>query len=166
MAGEEAQDPLIGARIGPCRVETRLAAGGMGVVYRARHLQLGQDVAVKILSPSLAQDQEYVTRFFREAGAAGQIDHPNVVRVIDVGKHEDRYFLFNEQGDLIIAKLSPNGYEEVSRAHIIDPTNTMAGRGRKVVWMHPAFADRCVFAKNDQELVCVSLAKRLSRPVA
>jgi hypothetical protein len=68
----------------------------MGVVYRARHLQLGQEVAVKILAPSLAQDQEYVTRFFREAGAAGQIDHPNVVRVIDVGKHEERYYLVME----------------------------------------------------------------------
>jgi valyl-tRNA synthetase len=74
-------------------------------------------------------------------------------------RHENRYFLFNEQGDLIIAKLSPKGYEEVSRTHLIDPTNAMAGRGRKVVWMHPAFADRCVFAKNDKELVCVSLAK-------
>jgi outer membrane protein assembly factor BamB len=74
-------------------------------------------------------------------------------------RHEDRYFLFNEQGDLIIAKLSPQGYEEVSRARIIDPTNTMAGRGRTVVWMHPAFADKCVFAKNDKELVCVSLAR-------
>ncbi len=96
MPGEESSDPLIGSKIGPCRVEMRLAAGGMGVVYRARHLQLGQEVAVKILAPSLAQDQEYVTRFFREAGAAGQIDHPNVVRVIDVGKHEDRYYLVME----------------------------------------------------------------------
>lgn len=96
MAGEEALDPLIGARVGPCRIEQRLAAGGMGVVYRALHTQMGHDVAVKILAPSLAQDQEYVTRFFREAGAAGQIDHPNVVRVIDVGKFEDRYYLVME----------------------------------------------------------------------
>ncbi|MCI0699616.1 MAG: PQQ-like beta-propeller repeat protein [Planctomycetia bacterium] len=73
--------------------------------------------------------------------------------------HGDRYFLFNEQGDLIIAKLSPKGYAEIDRARIIDPTNTMAGRGRKVVWMHPAFANKCVFARNDKELVCVSLAK-------
>jgi outer membrane protein assembly factor BamB len=69
----------------------------------------------------------------------------------------DRYFLFNEQGDLIIAKLSPKGYEEIDRAHVIDPTNTMAGR--KVVWMHPAFANRCVYARNDKELVCLSLEK-------
>jgi hypothetical protein len=96
MTGDEPIDPLIGTRIGPCRIEMRLAAGGMGVVYRARHLQLDQDVAVKILAPSLAQDNEYVTRFFREAGAAGQIDHPNVVRVVDVGKHEDKYFLIME----------------------------------------------------------------------
>jgi len=96
MNGEQADDPLIGTKIGPCRVELRLAAGGMGVVYRARHLQLDQDVAIKILAPSLAQDQEYVTRFFREAGAAGQIDHPNVVRVVDVGRHEDKYYLVME----------------------------------------------------------------------
>ena len=71
----------------------------------------------------------------------------------------DRYFLFNEQGDLIIAKLTPKGYEEIDRAHIIEPTNAMAGNGRLVVWMHPAFASKCVFARNDKELVCVSLAK-------
>jgi len=74
-------------------------------------------------------------------------------------KHLDRYFLFNEQGDLIIAKLSPGGYEEVSRTHLIDPTNVMAGATRKVVWMHPAFANQCVFVRNDKEIVCYSLAK-------
>lgn len=71
----------------------------------------------------------------------------------------DRYFLFNEQGELIIARLSPKGYEEIDRAHVIDPTNTMAGRGRLVVWMHPAFANKCVYVRNDKELKCVSLAK-------
>ena len=73
--------------------------------------------------------------------------------------HGDRYFLFNEQGDLIIAKLSPKGYEEIDRVHVIDPTNTMAGRGRLVVWMHPAFANKCVYVRNDKELICVSLAE-------
>ncbi len=70
----------------------------------------------------------------------------------------ERFFIFNEQGDLIIAKFSPSGYEEVSRAHIIEPTNTMA-RGRKVDWSHPAFANKCVFVRNDRELLCYSLAK-------
>lgn len=71
--------------------------------------------------------------------------------------HADRYFLFNEQGDLLIAKLSPKGYEELSRAHLIDPTNT--DPRRLVVWTHPAFANRCVFVRNDKELVCFDLAK-------
>jgi outer membrane protein assembly factor BamB len=73
-------------------------------------------------------------------------------------RHADRYFLFNEQGDLIIAKLSPKGYEELSRAHIIDPTNKDVS-GRRVVWVHPAFADKCVFVRNDKELVSYSLEK-------
>jgi outer membrane protein assembly factor BamB len=71
----------------------------------------------------------------------------------------DRYFLFNEKGDLIIARLSPKGYEEVGRANILAPTNNMAPpAGRLVLWSHPAFADRCIFARNDREIVCVSLA--------
>ncbi|MFN3484837.1 MAG: serine/threonine protein kinase [Planctomycetota bacterium] len=96
MTFDQDNDPLIGIKIGSFRVEKRLAAGGMGVVYRARHISQDQEVAIKLLAPTLAQDQEYVTRFFREAGAAGQIDHPNVVRVIDVGRHEDKYYLVME----------------------------------------------------------------------
>ena len=73
-----------------------------------------------------------------------------------VVKHEDRYFLFSEKGDLVQARLSREKYEELGRMHIIEPTNTMAGR--PVVWTHPAFANRCVYARNDKEIVCVSLA--------
>jgi outer membrane protein assembly factor BamB len=72
----------------------------------------------------------------------------------------DRFFLFNEKGDLIIARLTPEGYQEISRAHILKPTNIMAGR--PVVWSHPAFANKCMFARNDEELVCVSLAANAS----
>jgi outer membrane protein assembly factor BamB len=72
-------------------------------------------------------------------------------------KNGDRFFLATEKGDLIIAKLSPKGYEEISRTHLLEPTAT--AWGREIVWSHPAFADRCVFARNDKELICVSLAK-------
>jgi outer membrane protein assembly factor BamB len=67
-----------------------------------------------------------------------------------------RYIIFNDQGDLILARLSPKGYDEIDRAHILEPVQ--AARGREVVWSHPAFARRCVFARNDKEMVCVSLA--------
>ena len=72
-------------------------------------------------------------------------------------KNGDKYFLFSETGHLIIAKLSPSGYEELSRAKILEPTNECFGRD--VVWSHPAFADQCCFARNDKEIVCVSLAE-------
>jgi outer membrane protein assembly factor BamB len=71
-------------------------------------------------------------------------------------KHEDRFVLFNEQGDLILARLTPQGYQELDRANLLSPTNQVFGR--ELVWSHPAFANRCVFARNDKELVCVSLA--------
>ncbi|MSU35622.1 MAG: pyrrolo-quinoline quinone [Pedosphaera sp.] len=71
-------------------------------------------------------------------------------------KNGPRFFLFSEKGDLIIAKLSPQGYDEISRAHLLDPVNT--DPGRPVVWSHPAFANRRVYVRNDRELVCVDLS--------
>lgn len=73
----------------------------------------------------------------------------------------DRHVIFNDQGDLILARLTPERYEEIDRAHILDPVSF--ARGRNVVWSHPAFAQRCVFARNDKEIVCVDLAKEGER---
>ena len=71
--------------------------------------------------------------------------------------HENRYFLHNEQGDLIIANLTTTGYEELSRAKLVEPTRKV--QRRMTIWSHPAFAMKSVFARNDKELVRVSLAK-------
>jgi outer membrane protein assembly factor BamB len=70
--------------------------------------------------------------------------------------HEDKYFIHNEQGDLIIARLSPQGYEELSRAKLVEPTREVMRR--MTIWSHPAFALKSVFARNDKEIVRVSLA--------
>jgi outer membrane protein assembly factor BamB len=70
---------------------------------------------------------------------------------------DDRTWLFSETGDLILARLTPTSYEELGRMHLLAPTNECFGR--EVVWSHPAFANRCVFVRNDRELVCVSLAE-------
>jgi outer membrane protein assembly factor BamB len=75
--------------------------------------------------------------------------------IVKNGKH---FFLFNEKGDLIIANLTPKGYEELSRAHLLEPTNTAAGRD--VLWSHPAFANRHMYARNDTEIICVDLAAK------
>lgn len=70
--------------------------------------------------------------------------------------HEDRFFLHNEQGDLIIANLSPKGYQEISRAKLIEPTRKV--KRRMTIWSHPAFAMKSIFARNDKEIIRVSLA--------
>jgi outer membrane protein assembly factor BamB len=72
-------------------------------------------------------------------------------------KHNDKFFLFTEKGDLVLADLSPDGYKEISRFHVLEPTNEAFGR--PVVWSHPAFANQSLFARNDKELVRVSLKK-------
>ncbi|MGE3312535.1 MAG: PQQ-binding-like beta-propeller repeat protein, partial [Limisphaerales bacterium] len=74
-----------------------------------------------------------------------------------VVKHGDRAFLFSETGDLILARLTPERYEEISRTHLLDPTNP--DPGRPVVWSHPAFAHRSIYARNDREIVRASLAR-------
>jgi outer membrane protein assembly factor BamB len=73
-------------------------------------------------------------------------------------KNGERFFLFNEKGDLIIARLNAAGYEEVSRAHLLEPTNTAAGRD--VLWSHPAFAKRHIYVRNDKEIICADLSSK------
>jgi outer membrane protein assembly factor BamB len=73
-------------------------------------------------------------------------------------KNGDRYWMFNERGELVIAKLSPQGYQEISRAKLLEPTLDQLRQRGGVCWSHPAFANKHVFARNDKELVCASLA--------
>ena len=70
----------------------------------------------------------------------------------------DAVFLFTNQGDLIRAQLTPRGYREISRAHLLEPTSPFGSR--KCAWTPPAYANRHVFARNDEELVCASLAAK------
>lgn len=74
-------------------------------------------------------------------------------------RHEEsgRYFVFNEKGMLLIAELTPKEYRQIDQAQLIEPTQV--ANGRDIVWTHPAFAQRCVFVRNDKEIVCYSLAK-------
>ena len=69
-------------------------------------------------------------------------------------------WMFNEKGELIIARLSPKGFKEISRAKLIEPTLGQLNRRGGVCWAHPAFANKHVFARNDEELVCADLAAR------
>lgn len=72
----------------------------------------------------------------------------------------DRVWMFNEHGELLITKLSPEGLNVISRAKLIEPTLDQLNRRGGVTWAHPAFAYKHVFARNDKELVCADLSKK------
>ena len=80
---------------------------------------------------------------------------------IHVTAHGDSAFLFTDRGELIHAHLVPSGYEEISRVKLIEPTGLFGNQ--KFAWAAPAFARQNVYARNDQELICVSLAASLYR---
>jgi hypothetical protein len=67
------------------------------------------------------------------------------------------FYIMTEQGELIIAQISSEEYKELDRAKILEPTSQTGNRA--VVWSHPAFARKCLFARNDQEIVCVSMVE-------
>jgi outer membrane protein assembly factor BamB len=73
-----------------------------------------------------------------------------------IARQGERFWMFAETGDLVIAKLSAAGYEELDRAHLLAPTNTAFGR--EVVWCPPAYANRSIVVRNDKEIIRVSLA--------
>lgn len=85
-------DPLIGHTLDDkYRLEDRLGIGGMGTVYRARHLLIDRPVAVKVLNPRFVEDEAARTRFRREAKACGRLAHVNAVTVTDFGTSQDGY---------------------------------------------------------------------------
>ncbi len=70
----------------------------------------------------------------------------------------DDTWMFNERGELLVGQLSPEGYQEISRAKLIEPTKPQLNQRGGVCWSHPAFANRKVFLRNDRKLICVDLA--------
>ncbi|MBI2389395.1 MAG: serine/threonine protein kinase [Deltaproteobacteria bacterium] len=94
---EPATDPLIGRLIdGKFEIECLIGRGGMGAVYRARQKSLRRAVAIKVLRTELLDDPTYAARFKREANAASQLDHPNLMRVIDFGEDGDLLYIAME----------------------------------------------------------------------
>jgi len=73
-------------------------------------------------------------------------------------RQEDKVWMFNERGELIISKLSPQGYQEISRTKLIEPTKGQLAQRGGVCWSHPAFAYKHVFVRNDEELLCADLS--------
>jgi TolB-like protein len=87
---------MIGTRLGPYEIAALIGARGMGEVYRARDERIGRDVAIKVLPAELAADPDLLRRFEQEARAAGQLNHPNILALYDVGTHDGAPYLVTE----------------------------------------------------------------------
>jgi serine/threonine-protein kinase len=110
-------DDVIGDQIGAWQIEALIAEGGMGRVYRARSAD-GEEVALKLVKPELANDRVFRKRFEREASIAQRIAHPHVVPVLDTGDHQGVPYLAQRLmgGGSLDEKLEQEGQLEVEVA--------------------------------------------------
>ncbi len=97
MSSNPTEDPLVGRLIdGRYEVRSRIARGGMATVYLATDLRLDRRVAVKVMHPHLADDDQFKERFIQEARSAARLAHPNVVNVFDQGQEAETAYLVME----------------------------------------------------------------------
>ncbi len=87
------QDPLVGKRLASYEVLSRVARGGMGVVYRARHIFIDKIVALKVLDPALAARTDLIERFRTEAQSLARVEHENVIKVMDILEDKGVHFI-------------------------------------------------------------------------
>ncbi len=97
-----------GTKLGRYEIRSQLGAGGMGEVYRARDTQIGRDVAVKVLPSTFSVDTDRLHRFEQEACAAGALNHPNILSIYDVGKHDSSPYVVSEllEGDTLRQRIA------------------------------------------------------------
>jgi eukaryotic-like serine/threonine-protein kinase len=85
-----------GTKLGRYEIRSKIGEGGMGEVYRARDLEISRDVAIKVLPSGSAADLDSLQRFRQEACAAGALNHPNILSIYDVGKHDGEAYVVSE----------------------------------------------------------------------
>lgn len=106
------KDPLIGSRIREYEILDSIGRGGMGAVYRARHIYLDKQRAIKVVHRSLTESEDFVNRFIREAKVLSELNHPNVVQLYDFGMLDDNtFFMVMEliQGETVIERIQREG---------------------------------------------------------
>ena len=128
----EATELPAGMAVGPYRIVGLLARGGMGDVYRATDVRLQRDVALKIMAQRLAADSHHIERFLQEARVTASLDHPNIVKLHDVGVLDERSYFVVEllDGETLRARLARGPCR--SRRSRRSPSRSRAGWWRRM----------------------------------
>jgi tRNA A-37 threonylcarbamoyl transferase component Bud32 len=152
VALEDPPDPMVGRTLASrYKILRRVGAGGMGSVYRARHVILRHDVALKLLSPELTRDPVMRERFVREAQATNLLKHPNIVDIWDVAEEGNRVFLVMEflEGESLAQRMQsgPVGVREA--VEIAIPVCHALGRAHSLGVVHRDVKPENVFLVRD-----------------
>ena len=109
-------DSMVGRFLGQYELLVLIGRGGMARVYKSIQPALKRDVAVKLLHPSVAADEEFLVRFEREAQAAASLRHPNIVQIFDFGQQDELYYMVMEFIE------GPTLRDELQRRKALDET--------------------------------------------
>src|SRR5436190_21405492 len=136
---ERKNDPLLGQTLaGKYLVESLIKRGGMGAVYVGKHILMDKTVAIKVLQPALALDDDVVRRFSREAKAASRISHPHAVSVTDFGESENGVVF------LVMEYLNGQTLKEIIRSEGAMPLTRVVEIIRQVTGALEAAHGQCV----------------------
>src|SRR6476646_2024613 len=158
-----------GTKLGRYEIRSKIGEGGMGEVYLARDIEIGRDVAVKVLPSTFSDEQERLKRFQQEACAAGALNHPNILSIYDVGKHDGSPYVVSEllQGETLRKRI---GGTPLAPRRAIDYAsqiaNGLAAAHEKGI-IHRDLKPENIFVTNDGRLKILDFGlAKLTRPEA
>lgn len=163
-------DPLVGHVLdGRYEILAKLARGGMATVYRARDRRLGRTVAVKVMRPDLGEDDEFTSKFDREARAAAALDHAGVVGVFDQGTSEGRPYIVMEyvEGETLRRLISREAPLPPSEAfEILEPIASALASAHEVGLIHRDIKPENVLisARGQVKVADFGLARQVTSP--
>ena len=159
---------VAGTRLGPYEVIGPLGAGGMGEVYRARDERLDRDVAIKVLPERFAKDPAALARFEREAKALAALSHPNVLGILDFGRHEGVAYAVTEllEGETLRARLarSTPSWREAVEVGVAIADGVAAAHSRGIV--HRDLKPENVFLTSDGRVKVLDFGVARRDPVS
>ena len=144
-------DTLLGQTLGSFRVISLLGEGGMGRVYLAEHVLIGRRAAIKVLAAEIADNEDFVSRFFTEARAVNDIRHPNIVEVTDFGTFGKLPYIVMEllDGETLEARLAHvRLLDAASATRVVAQVAAAVGAGHDHGMVHRDLKPANIFLRN------------------